>query len=701
VGSVFNTATAAKDLIPAAGLSGALAEGHNNILHYYIIKIQYPIQILSVNLIVSRRPGRLKDPSRWLSRMDATDERGVLANYQRNAAVADLITIICEIIANRRHQPITGPVKFLFAQFVMEGKPYFILGSTQYRSKQSIEKEHTPYTINVPVANSQAHIGTRGFGAKLFPFHMGGQYSNLYQVEDTEAFPGCDDMKWGLKDWINMKKLTEAIVLNRTFNPNDYRSKYYETVAEMPDTKPFLFKPEFRESPLYSFLETHNLKYFYVFCGYTLPVLVKLEEQLKELAKFYEINSEVELYRSVDLKLPTLICCKRSVPSPYALVDSTSIGYGILQTMWSGALIFDWRIGAKQDLYYKSEYCIQFMDGNLKKSDTKYYGRLDSNGSKDTKKFGIRSASFTPPEGWTPQVRITVGITKPDYEASLSKSDRHSNMIYLMMEGDLISRQATDSELNGQLRHLKKPSRIRLLVDILEESLKTNADAGLITAEVKYSSKIETKRSIHEMIKMSVSRAKIFLNSAEKKDSEFALPSTFANTELIESMKKEIEMDKKNNERSSKRKREAIKFESTVANYLKEFDFDTEIEWMEGDAKIMEEHGLEGQGIDILGSYSKGGNTVWIPIQCKDRENGIRQDDITSFESTIRQLRTVKTAVNSNDTLLPLLVLAKQKSFNYELYHKLCCQSIVTIIDDTTAHGVKTAELIQSRLNLD
>jgi len=624
--------------------------------------------------------------------MDATDERGVLANYQRNAATADLITILCEIIANRRHQPLKGPVKFLFAQFLLKGKPYFILGSTQYRSKASIEKEHTPYTFNESVASSQAHIGTRGFGAKLFPFHMGGQYSNLYQVEDTEAFPASDYTQWGFKDWINMKKLTEAIVNNKPFHPTDYRSKYYETISEMPDRTLFLFEPEFTKTPLNTFLTDNNFKYFYVFYDYAVPVLAKLEEQLKGLVKIYEINPDVELYQSINLAPPKLLRCQGSV-HPYRPQDTTTAGYGILPSAWSGALVFDWRMGSKEERYSKSEYRLQFMGAKGKLVDTIYYGRLDSNGSTDSK-FALRSAAFTPPAGWTPQLRITVAVTE-----ECTKTNRDSNMIYLMMEGDLISRQATDTELNARLRNIPKPPRTRLLVDILEESLKTNPEAGLITAEVKTSSKIVEKRAIHEMIKMSLRHTKTFLTALELKDPELATPDLFVDAPTIASMKKAIEMDRKNTERSTKRKREAIKFESAVADYLKEFDFDTDITWMEGDAKIMEEHGLEGQGIDILGSCSEGGNTVWIPIQCKDRENSIRQEEITSFESTVKQLRAAKTALNPQDTFLPLLVLAKQKSFNFELYHKLCCQSIVTVIDDEKTVGSKTAELIEARFS--
>jgi hypothetical protein len=287
-----------------------------------------------------------------------------------------------------------------------------------------------------------------------------------------------------------------------------------------------------------------------------------------------------------------------------------------------------------------------------------------------------------------------VAITKPEYTALLGKEDLYTKLTYICVEGELISKQSSDG-LGQKLRHLPEPNRIRLIVDVLEESIKTNADAGLQVNEVKSNSKIVADKGLYEMIWMSLVKMGTYLKEVKTKDDRLISSMSFTNVDVIGKMKNEIAMDKKSTERSVKRKREAIKFEGAVADYLKENL--TDIEWEEGDAKIMTNHDLSGQGIDILGKCDNGSNTVWIPIQCKDRENAIPPEEIDTFITTVRQLKEVKLALNKNDVFLPLLVLAKAKSFKYDMYYKLITKNIITVVDDGKAIGEKTVELINTR----
>lgn len=630
--------------------------------------------------------------------MESPCELGVLADYHRVANVVPLVNILWEIVADRKWNPDTSTAKFLCMRF----GGYFILGYNHHRTKDSIEKEHTPFKFNESRSDAAASISARGYGAKLFPLHVQGTYANLFRLVDSTTF-SSDPNDWGMKDWIDITALGRIIDHKKEeFNPEEFRSRYYTPLTKKKGKtmeKPFFLEEGYVGSPLDEFVRAHNFKYFYVFLDYSSRFDVHLEGALSELARIYE-NKDVELYNSHGLTAPTRVLSQK--------------GFGLHPSVWAGAVEMEWRLGEKITLtgasiktYYKSEFRFRFHG-----SDTVIWGRVDSNGSA-TDKFALRFASFEPPVGWTPQVRVVVALTTPAYRASLSMNEEKlQEHVYLQIEDELISWRDADPVLSVRLRSLPDPSRIRLIVDILEESIKTNPESGLVMNSVKSNSVIQTQKGLHEMMLLSLNLAGKHLRrceaSANEKTTGTTLDGFFADEELRKKIEGDIYQNKKASSRSTKRKREGLKYEKAVSDYLEHqldaIDFRGEhcpITWEDNDATIMAEHGLEGQGIDTLGKLviPSLDRTVWIAVQSKDRESAVPPKELDAFSSTVQQLKDVKCALNPRDIVIAILSLAKPKSFTYSNYEKMLEKGIITVVDSETA-GAKTLMAIESMLEL-
>jgi hypothetical protein len=623
--------------------------------------------------------------------MESPCELGVLADYRRVSHTLNLVNVLWEIVADRKWSPDKSTAKFLFIRF----GGYFILGYNHHRTKDSIEKEHTPFKFNESRSDAAASISARGYGAKLFPLHVQGTYANLFRLVDSSTF-SSDPNDWGMKDWIDITGLCRIIDYKKEeFNPEEFRSRYYTPLTKKKGKtmeKPFFLEDEYVGTPLAKFVEEHNFKYFYVFLDYASSVNVHLEDALKELARIYE-DKDVELYSSDEYAAPTKIVASK--------------GFGLVPRNWVGAVEVEWRLGEKITLtgasiksYYKSEFRFRYHG-----SDTVIWGRVDSNGSA-TDKFGIRFASFEPPVGWTPQARVTLALTTTDYRESLgTNEEKLQEHIYLCVEDELISWREADPVLSVRLRSLPVPTRIRLKVDILEESLKTHQEGGLVVNSVKSNSTIQPQKAIHEMMLLTVSLGGKHL----RRDEEAAVKGpVFYNDDFFKKMECDIHQNKKASTRSTKRKREGLKYEKAVSDYLENqlnsIEYGEEscpITWEDNDATIMAVHGLDGQGIDTLGKLviPSLGKNIWIAVQSKDRESAVPAKELDAFSSTVQQLKDVKCALNPRDVVVSVLSLAKMKSFTYTNYEKMLEQGIITVVDSETA-GVKTLMAIESMLEL-
>lgn len=618
--------------------------------------------------------------------MEIPDELGVLAELHRVAAVEPLMNSVWEIIANRKWNQDTSTAKFLFA---VDDKS-LILGTNQYRSKDSIDKEHTPFKFNESRNNTSASISARGYGAKLFPFSVQGNYSVLYRLQDTQEFSrSLDD--WGMKDWINISDLGRIIDTNKEeFVKEDYRSRYISPISKRKGTiaKPFFLEEDFEKSPVYEFVKTNNLKYFQVFNDYNANIRTQLLPALQNLARIYETKN-VELYYSINLDAPLHI--------------QPENGFALSPEHWVGAMTLSWRIGEKQVLssdksekqYYKSEFCLQYHG-----SDIKHWGRLDSNGSANDK-FGFRFASFEPPtdDSWKPQLQVTIPLLKTP---SVSRIEKLQEYLYIRIQDDVISYPAAEPHIASKLRNRLEPARTRVIIDILEESLKTNPDSGLVITAVKSKSHILKEKAIDTIVERSLYLSGKHLERIENIKSDEAL---YVSDELIQKMLQDIHKNKVASNRSTKRKKEGLLFESSVSQYLeREFalltinDIEHEVTWEDNDATISANHGLTGQAIDTLGKISMPDKTIWLTVQSKDRESTIPQKELDAYVSTVQDLKVKKQAINPKDVVISVLTLAKMKSFNYELYEKMLENSIVTVVEKSEPIGIKTKMAFLSQL---
>lgn len=618
--------------------------------------------------------------------MESPDEFGILAEYCRVSATESLTNILWEIIANRKHNIDKSQAKFLFMNF----GEYFVLGTNHFRDRESIEKEHTPFKFNESKKENNAAISARGYGAKLFPFFMSGEYCNIFRSTDASTFT-TELKEWSLKDWIDIDQLHRIVNNNEKFEKESFRSRFYTPIISKAGRNkelPFFCEENFQASQLAKFVETHNFKYFYVFVR-TNPVQIsQIRDSLSELCKIYDGHDDVKIYYSNNYEMP--------------YVPSFTSGLGILQKDWTSALVFNWKLGSKKQLdgsngqkvYWLSEFCL-----TIPNTDVCLYGKNDSNGSADTK-FSYRFASFNPSSDWKPQVRVTIAVTTPDYP-QVEKAAEH---IYLKIDDDLISFREADPNIASKLRNLKTPSRMRAIVDILEESLKTNPDAGLSIANVKAKSQIISGKGIHEMILQSLSLFRNYQSKIFEQDNTLSNSSLFTTEERINDLRKSINKNLAAANRSVKRKREALVFENAIYEYLRENFFieidsnKVDVSWEDNDATISVNHDIEGEAIDTLGKISISQNSkVWVLIQSKDHEKAITPKKLDTFISCVNEFRKKKQEINPNDKIIPILALAKSNSFSYKVFEHMQKNGIHVVIDDETP-GEKTYNLIMDIL---
>ena len=236
------------------------------------------------------------------------DEHGLLAQTNLLATGTSLLYILLEMIQNRKWNADKSDGEFVFATFNSQGKRYLLIGYNHFRTRESIEKEHTPFNWRQSSGEGEATIGTRGYGAKLLPFKIGGQYSNYYRLTNANTF-SLDLSEWGLKESINITKLQEKL---NSPQPNDdylnhYRENYLEPSNEKEGVLPtLLVDPTFTSSPLCDFFKEKNFKYFYVFSNYDIGVDTVLDGTLSRLANLYESNTAM-IYRSKNLATPQLL----------------------------------------------------------------------------------------------------------------------------------------------------------------------------------------------------------------------------------------------------------------------------------------------------------------------------------------------------------------------------------------------------------
>lgn len=602
------------------------------------------------------------------------DEKGLLSDTNRFAAENELFYIILEMIQNRKWNSDKSIGKFVFSTFELEGKRYLVIGYNHFRSEESIENEHTPFNWRKSGGvSSDATIGTRGYGAKLLPFKIGGQYSNYYHLKNSESFP--DDLSdWGMKQSINITKLQERLNSENGIDAHmhEYRETYINPCNSKDGVVPtLLVNGVFRTSELYTFFKKENFKYFYVFSGYNVEIDTALDSTLQRLANLYEGNT-AEIYQSKNLNEPRLI----TTPLDKSL--------GICEKWWAGEFTLEWMIGEKDDKYWKS-ICRYYN----KHTDEEIFSKLSSNGSKD-RKFNIRHHQIKRDElenEWVPEISVTVAITSDDYEKETKINGTEAAFhVHIKIQGDIVDDVPSDFDLKNKIRYLPNMSRSRIIVSILKDSVKKNNSYGLHLGHLKKNTDFSNNGAIHEMASQTIARAKDFFKIITESHSS-SLIDPFKDKEVTSKFLKYMHVDKVAAERSIKRKKEGIKYENTITNALEGIE-SLFIEWDHKDSHISAEHELNGEGIDSLGKAEINGRTIWIALQIKDKENRLNKEDKKKFISTLAEFRQKK----SDDICLSYLILAKNKSFTPAVWLEMRTNDIDTIVDSNGDITVKTID---------
>lgn len=603
------------------------------------------------------------------------DEKGLLSDTNRFAAEIDLIYILIEMIQNRKWNEDTSDGKFVFATFDIQGKRYLVIGYNHFRSDVSIEKEHTPFNWRANKGGGEATIGTRGYGAKLLPFKIGGQYSNYYHLHNSSTFP-TDLSEWGMKESINITKLQEKLESEQNIDSyiHQYRENYIVPCNSKDGVSPtLLIDSTFTSSELYSFFKENNFKYFYVFSSYNTAVDACLDSTLQRIANLYESNT-AQIYRSKGLAQPTLI------------TTDVKISLGLCESRWAGEFTLEWMLGEKDDLYWKS-----ICRYHNKHTGDEIFSKLSSNGSKD-RKFGMRNHYFNKENletEWNPDIRVTVAITSDDYVAGTTLLGTDAALrININVQGDIIDDSANDFGLGYKIRHMEDVSRVRIIMAVLRDTVKKNNDFGLHLGHLKKDSGFSKNGAIYQMVLQTLARANDYFKII-KETYSIGNSAGFRDSAIVKKFSECMQVDKKNTVRSMKRKKEAIKFEGKIAEALTH-RFEG-IEWDHKDSHISAQHNLNGEGIDSLGNTEINGTNVWIALQVKDKESGLTKDELNKFVNTVEELRVKY----PNDIFLSYLVLCKKKGFTAELSMNMMKENITVLWDST---GETTPNIIENQL---
>jgi hypothetical protein len=604
------------------------------------------------------------------------DEQGLLADTNRFSASTELLYILIELIQNRKWNQDKSDGEFVFSTFTTQGKRYLVIGYNHYRSRESIEKEHTPFNWRQSTAEGEATIGTRGYGGKLLSFKIGGQYSNYYHLKDTDTFP-TDLSEWGMKESINITKLQEKL---NTPQPNDdyldhFRDNYLEPSIEKDGVSPtLLIDNAFLSSDLYSFFKENNFKYYYVFSSYDTAVDSVLDSTLIRLANLYECNT-AKIYRSKDLSKPQL------------LTTTIENSLGLCEKWWVGEFTLEWMLGEKEGAYWKS-ICRYYN----KHTGDEIYSKISSNGSKDSH-FALRQHYFSKDnlEGdWNPDISVTVANTSDEYEAANKLVGTDSALrINIKIQDDFIDDSCGDFGLNFKIRYLKEVSRSRIILSLINSRVKNNPDFGLSLGHLKKNSSFSKGGAIYQMVLQTISRARDYFDEIRNTYSTIGCSDAYKNKDIIAKFRDHMQVDKKATVRSVKRKKEGILFEAKVSDELSNKFQD--MNWDNKDSYITAKHGLTGEGIDILGDIAgPAGKTIWIAMQAKDKVNALSRDELNKFFITLESLR----AKYPNDIFLSYLILAKKKGFTAEIHMEMLEKGIVVIVD---ADGKRTVSILEKQ----
>lgn len=535
--------------------------------------------------------------------MQATDEAGLNRYYSNNAQTCDTVGVLQEIVGNRHHNLDKSPVTFLFATFEYDGQVHTVIGSTQHRTEESLNSELTPFsTMGRDTVSAAANLAERGYGAKLLVWHVGGMMTMVYQDEDAGEF-NCPESNWRSTSTFNVPKI--RIELEKgTFNSSNHTPRHYSN--DEPEFDAFFTKKSVAESDIGKFLHASTMRMFYVFKKAAITVN---KNHVQRLAACYEGNDAVKFYWSEGLGTPELV---RAAPEHRI---------GVTPTQWDAHVSMEFRLGTTGPSFADTRF-------RMKIDNTYRYGKFVTNANTAT------SIRLSPDKEWlaseTPDVRVTFAYANEPDSKTNTAATTLAAQIYMRIQGDLISdAPVTDPNLNNSFRAAVgiNPSRMRVVVEILSERVKTMKLSGLHLENFKKRSTIRADGSIAVCVRKTFSVYKKYMEKKLKGATE---------SELNVLLEECLNDGARHAKRSKIRKQEGLKYESAVAQALREEFDEDDVVWNTSDVQIMTDHGLGKQGIDVLGTYAAA--NLMVAVQVKDK-GALQYTDIEKFVDTVKELQ--------------------------------------------------------------
>lgn len=584
--------------------------------------------------------------------MNSADNRGVLTNYARTAPKCDTTGLFSEIIGNRKHGPPSADrtTTFMFATFDdfetridknNEKKqvrvPYFIIGSSQPRSQESIDYELTPFKSNRRAEEESSRLREKGSGAKLPLFNLLGHFSILYQISDHEMF-SSNEGDWMMTRETNMRDLVSKLMKEGLFEIGPFMP-YHMSANE---SSPFWRLDSIMSTDMMDWIRRSKMRSFYVYRDYLEKL--DLDDHIERLALIYE-GTDVQILRSKNGSQPLLVTAK-----PY-------VSLGLIPKYWKDSITVYCKLGTLAKKFFDSQFKICLPSRPM-------YLKLLPNGKKENPTPNLTEDKESSWENTEADFSITGAILTDDFVAHepIRKETGYfrqadsmiSRMAFVRIEEDLISdKPVADDEIGISIRTalLDMDGAFRIIINLINARVKDSVDSGLVIEPFKRDTKLRAKHGIHECIK----RVCTILKRCYR--------TSFDET----SIRRAADSLALHRDNTKRRSTEGKKYEQIVCDQLiSQFDM---IAWTMGDVAIQTRHGLIGQGIDALGTW---GGTAEAPaygvaIQIKDVKT-LTVTEVQKFTMTVRNFQEK----NPDMLMFPFLVWRNPKeSIPRKVYEEL------------------------------
>lgn len=640
------------------------------------------------------------------------DPKGIVQALYRKASHATLCGCLQEVIANRKHGKNEKGVKFLLSSFTLQDAKYFIVGSTQYRSMESVMREFTPFashSMSTSASRSEsARLATAGVGGNLLYIRMNSTFSMLIQAseeQEQESFTTTLS-DWNLIDWMYIKKMNRQLETDDpNFNAEAYRPNPFTPIDADHTYIPFFSMPGFRDTSLFTHIQEVGYRHFYIFknpdtdLNTELSSREKFQSMCNQLSELYEVqlkNGEISIYQQYGLDTP---------------ISTIQPGTKLLIHLDNSIFIFklDWKLADKKIV---TETGREWWENTCRFEDHRgvlFYGKCEQNGQDKIDKNGKNRWNLKTVKAckldtmtWRADIRVSIHRLKPALNDALTEEERAylGDGVYLRIEDELLS--DNPSYKDPVIRNLPGGFRYRIIVDILSKAAKDIPDSGLNLHEYKKISTIADKKSIAQCIKRTLSIVNRLLDSFE--GPALNLPETYSTEEFYKKLQCTLddrERAKARDGAAAEASRKGTLFEAVLGKLFEEKykrltyrGQEIEFKYDCNDAHIKVQENIESQACDILGKAQLADDRpLRIVIQAKAKSQ-VTEDDRLKFIQVVRELREKYHALNG--VIIPIFVQKNVKSFSNLQTNHFSTHGIFLLSGDSEKQDEASASICES-----